>query len=216
MKTWYKYLIALIILVLIILAPLIWIYRREIIEILVLARTKAEELGRINPIFLVLAIAILPTVGLPVSFLYIIGGFAYGLTLGVIYSVIGVMINTSLCYWLANSFMKEWIIKLLHKRGHKLIRIPAKDYTITIFAVRLMPGLPLAAQSYLLGLAGMPFMRYSLITLPVEIFWATFFILPTRTVVGESTQSIILVCVGVIVLVLLIKIIRHILKSKSY
>lgn len=214
MKNWYKLFIALFLVVIIILAPLIWVFRKEIFEILIYFRTKAEELGRINPIFLILAIAILPTFGIPVSFLYIVGGFAYGLTLGVIYSVIGVMINISLCYWLANSFMKEWIIKLLHKRGHKLIKIPPKDYNIMTLAIRLMPALPLAGQSYVLGLAGVPFIRYALITFPVEIFWATFFILPTQTFVGESTQSIILICIGVVVLVLLIKVIRHILKAR--
>lgn len=213
MKAWYKYLIALIILVLLILAPIMWVYRAEIFEVLRQARLKAEELGRLNPLYLILAIAILPTIGIPVSFLYILGGFAYGFYWGVLYSIIGVTINTTLCYWLANSFMKGWIIKMLHKRGHKLIQIPPKDYNMTIFAVRLMPGLPLAAQSYVLGLAGVPFIRYALITLPVEIFWATFFILPTKTFVGHSTQSLILVCVGVVVLVLLVKVVRDIIKK---
>lgn len=212
MKTWYKYFTALVILVLLILAPTIWVYRKEIIEFLIMARSKAEELGRLNPIYLILAISILPTIGIPVSFLYIIGGFAYGFTLGVVYSVIGVTINTSICYWLSNSYLKEWIIKLLHKKGHKLIQIPPKDYSITILAIRLMPGVPLAAQSYLLGLAGVPFIRYALITLPVEIFWAIFFILPTKTLVKSTTQSFILVGIGVVVLFLIIKVVRDILK----
>lgn len=215
MKTWLKYFIALIVLILLILAPLMWVHRKEIIEILVLARTKAEELGRINPIYLILAIAILPTFGIPVSFLYIVAGLAYGFILGLLYSIIGVTINTSLCYWLANSFMKEWIIQLLHKRGHKLIQIPPKEYTTMTLAVRLMPGIPLAAQSYLLGLAGVPFIRYALLTLPVEIFWATFFILPTKTFVAQKTQSFILVGVGIIVLCLIIKIVRDILKKNK-
>lgn len=215
MKAWYKYFIALIILILLILAPIMWVYRIEIFEVLQQARMKAEELGRLNPLFLITAIAILPTVGIPVSFLYILGGIAYGFFWGVVYALIGVTINTSLCYWLANSFMKEWIIKMLHKRGHKLIQIPPKDYTMTIFAVRFMPGIPLAAQSYVLGLAGVPFIRYALVTFLAEIFWAIFFILPTKTLVGSTTQSLILVGIGILVLVLLIKIFRDIIKKNK-
>lgn len=216
MKSLFKYAILIAIIILVILAPLVWVFRVELLALLQTLRIKTEVLSKINPTFLVLSLAILPAVGVPASIFYIIGSIAYGVTWGLIYSGIGVAINISLCYWIANSFLRKWIMLFLHKKGHKLITIPPKEARATIIAIRLMPGLPLSAQNYILGLAGLNFKPYFIYSWPTQMFWAIFFSLAANSVIQQTAESVILVIVGLIALGFLIKVFRGMANEKKY
>lgn len=211
----YKYVIALAVLILAFVVPLIWIFRVELYEVLRLARLEAEELGKINPIALIAAIGILPALGVPASLFYIIGSIAYGVVWGLVFSGIGVAINISLCYWIANSFLRKWILVFLHKRGHKLINIPQSEARTTIIAIRLMPGIPLSAQNYILGVAGISFKQYFIYSWPTQMFWAVFFILAANTVIHQTTESVILIILGLLTVGLLIKVFRGLADDKK-
>lgn len=215
MKIFYKYVIVLAVLLLMIGAPLVWLFRVELTELLQLARHQAEELGKINPIVLIAAIAILPAVGFPVSIFYIIGSIAYGVVWGLVYSGIGVALNISLCYWIANSFFRKWIVSYIGKRGHKAFGVPKAQQRSTVIAVRLMPGIPLSVHNYILGVAAIPFKKYLIYSWPIEMFWAVFFILAANTAIKQTTESVILVLLGVLAVGLLIRVFRSIAKEKE-
>ncbi|OAI50111.1 hypothetical protein AYO37_00470 [Opitutia bacterium SCGC AG-212-L18] len=214
MKTWYKYIIALAILILAIIIPLIWVFRLELLTLLELAKTQAAILGKIHPIYLIAGIGILPAFGIPAAIFYVAGSIAYGVEWGLIYSGIGVAINISFAYWIANSFLRKWILAFLNKQGHKPLTIPKSEIKATIIAIRLMPGLPLCAQNYILGVSGVPFKAYFILSWPTQMFWAVFFILAANTVIKQTTESIILVVLGILVLLLLIKVFRGIAEKK--
>lgn len=215
MKIWYKFIIALAILIIAVVAPFLWIFRYEVLGLLQEAREQAQNLGKINPVYLVAAIAILPTVGVPAAIFYIAGSIAYGVVWGLVYSGIGVAINISLTYWLCNSFLRKWICAFLTKRGHKLLTIPHSEVRAAIIAIRLMPGLPLSAQNYILGVSGVPFKPYFLLSWPSQMFWAIFFIFTANTVIHQTLESIILVFLGFLVMFLLVKVLRGIAANEK-
>lgn len=215
MKSLYKYVGLLAVLILVIVLPLAWLFRIELLALLDMARQQAEILGKINPVFLIAAIGILPAIGFPAALFYIVGSVAYGVVWGLVFSGIGVAINISLCYWISNSFLRKWILLFLHKRGHKLLAIPPSEARATIIAVRLMPGIPLSAQNYILGIAGVNFKQYFIYSWPTQMFWAVFFVLAANTVIHRTTESIILVVIGLISLALFIKIFRGMAGNKK-
>lgn len=215
MKFLYKFIILLAILVLVVVIPLLWVFRSELLHLLHTLRLQAEALGKIHPIFLIGALAILPALGFPAAIFFVIGSIAYGIVWGLVFSAIGVAINISLCYWIANSFLRKWILHILHRRGHKLITIPPSEARATIIAVRLMPGVPLFAQNYILGVAGVNFIQYFVFSLLIEILWAVFYILAANTAVHHSTKSLILAILGLLSLALFFKVFRHMAAKKK-
>lgn len=215
MKSFYKYILVFAVLILLFVVPLIWIFRVELLALLNTLRQKAEVLGKINPVFLIAALGILPAVGVPASIFYIVGSIAYGVVLGLVFSGIGVAINISLCYWIANSFLRKWILLFLHKRGHKLLTIAPSEARATIIAVRLMPGVPLSAQNYVLGVAGINFKQYFIYSWPSQMVWAVFFVLVANSAIHQTAESIILVAFGLLAIGLFIKVFRSISGKKK-
>lgn len=209
MKAWSKHIFLFASIVLIGLAAILWPLRHEVFAIFQNIQSHAEELGKLNPVFLIAAIAILPAIGIPVSPFYMLGGIVYGIGWGLTYSGIGVAINISLCYWITNSYLRNWIFDFIKRRGHEPLEIPPSERSAIIVAIRLMPGLPFSAQNYILGLAGIPFMHYFLLSWPTQMVWGVIFVLIGAAIIEGSTASLVMIVCGIIVLFLLIKILRN-------
>ena len=56
----------------------------------------------------------------------------------------------------------------LDARGLRIPSLPPYEQYEFVFLMRMIPGNPLAVQNYALGLAGIPFVKYVVVSLPIQ------------------------------------------------
>jgi len=123
-----------------------------------------------NGPLLFLSIAILPGFVLPVApllgFAGIWGG-ENGPILSCIYCTIALLTNLCWTYWLAKGPARNIIQKFLSKSRFQLPDSPPENMTEWALILRLTPGVPFIFSNYGLGLIGMNFVSYLLISVPI-------------------------------------------------
>ena len=124
----------------------------------------------------VAALVLLPLAGVPVSPLWIAIGVRAGTAWGALLAVVALAANQTAGYWLARRWVRGPIEVWLRARGKSVPQIPAGEETLWILLLRVTPGIPLFVQNYLLGLAQVPFARYLVLSLPVQIAYAVAFV----------------------------------------
>ena len=116
------------------------------------------------------AIAVLPAFVLPVAPLLTLAGYwgkDEGVWLACGYSALAVIVNLSWTYWLATGPGRRIVEFIL---SHTKYEIPEPDKENELswaLILRLTPGVPFIFTNYALGLIGMPFLRYFLVSAPV-------------------------------------------------
>jgi uncharacterized membrane protein YdjX (TVP38/TMEM64 family) len=110
------------------------------------------------------ASVILPVFGAPLTAFTIVSGEAFAplMTLwGVMAAMLfAIAVNLALTYWLARYALRPVLTALAERYGYKIPRVTKGNaLSITLF-FRLTPGIPFFVQSYLLGLAEVPFVLY--------------------------------------------------------
>jgi uncharacterized membrane protein YdjX (TVP38/TMEM64 family) len=138
-------------------------------------------LGNADPILLFVATALLPLAGFPGSILWIAAGLRFGVVGGSLFSIAALALNMTLAYGLAQRFLKGPVEKLVARYAKKMPSLENRDETWLILLLRVTPGVPLFVQNYVLGLAGVKFIRYLLLSLAVQSGYAVAFV-----VFGES------------------------------
>jgi uncharacterized membrane protein YdjX (TVP38/TMEM64 family) len=163
-----------------------------------------EMLRGADPLLILLALAILPLFGAPVSVLWVLTGASLGPWKGFGVAIAGTMINMSLAWLLANRVFRRWLEAFLQKRGYQIPRAEPADYVKLTLALRIIPGVPLFVQSYLLGLANVPYRIYLPVSMPPQIAYAAGFILFGDSLIhmrggGILAAACLLVAVGLLV-----------------
>jgi uncharacterized membrane protein YdjX (TVP38/TMEM64 family) len=128
------------------------------------------------------AMAVLPGLGVPLSLFSLTAGALFrqqlGMPLVLTLSLAAITANMALCHVLANRLLRPSIERLVRRLGHRLPAVQAGDITDLIVLLRATPGVPFPVQNYLLGLAGVPFPRYllvsSLIAWPLAVVMVVF------------------------------------------
>ena len=140
------------------------------------------EALRGSPVLFMIGMGTLPFVGVPLSAFWLAAGaafkppwYAFAIIMG------GLAINFALAYLISNKWLRGPIKRLFEKRGIKIPEAQPSEYVKLTLAIRLFPGLPNFMQSYLLGLANVPFRTFYLISFPPQIAYAIGFV-----VIGES------------------------------
>lgn len=130
---------------------------------------QATDLLRTSgPLLFFLAMALLPAIGAPLSFFCITAGFAFapqlGMGLVILFALCAIAANIALSYLLATRALRPLLQTLLARFGYQLPTVRPDNATDLIVLLRVTPGLPFPAQNYLLAMAGVPFIRYLLIS----------------------------------------------------
>ncbi len=121
-----------------------------------------------GPVAFFTAMAILPALGAPILAFSLTVGPAFGEQLGmpavVGFSLLALLVNMALSYFLARRALRPLLQKLFVRLGYRLPQAAEGDATDLIVLLRVTPGLPFPVQNYLLGLAGVPFRKYLVVS----------------------------------------------------
>lgn len=121
--------------------------------------------------------AIRPFLFFPNILIFIAGGLIYGVFLGGLAALVGVMLAFSLCYWLGGRFQQLFIKAVGERHLIKLQNLQDRDIIRTLFVMRVTPAFPIDPISYGSGLVGIPFEKFflgSLLGITPKIFLYTF------------------------------------------
>ncbi len=123
------------------------------------------------------AMALLPAIGFPLMAFCFTAGPAFGSQLGLggilAFSAVAILVNVLLTYWLARYALRPVLERWLSRLGYKIPVVDAADQLEVTILVRITPGPPFFVQSYLLGLAQIPFRIYILPSLLAPLFNVT-------------------------------------------
>ena len=127
------------------------------------------------------AMALLPALGAPVMTFLLTAGPIFGDRLGMglvlVLSLGAITVNFILAYLLAKYVIHALVERLTLRFGYSLPKVEKSDTTDLAIIVRVTPGIPFFVQNYLLGLAGVPFLNYILVSCPICWSYATAFVL---------------------------------------
>jgi uncharacterized membrane protein YdjX (TVP38/TMEM64 family) len=121
-------------------------------------------------------IVVLPAVGAPLTAFTVTAGeaFAPQMTMaGVVAAVlVSIAADQALTYWLARYALRPVLSRLAERYGYKVPRVTGANALSVALLVRLTPGPPFFMQSYILGLAEVPFRLYMVVSWLAIVPWA--------------------------------------------
>ncbi|UQZ37650.1 TVP38/TMEM64 family protein [Paenibacillus sp. PK3_47] len=132
------------------------------------------SLGQFGPISFIL-FQILQTVIAPIpgEVIQIAGGYIYGISLGTFYSIIGLLLGAILAFYFTRYLGGEFIKRLLNKEKSKWITImlDSNKFSVFLFIVFVIPGLPKDFLIFAAGLTPIKPIRFFLILLIARFPW---------------------------------------------
>lgn len=121
-------------------------------------RTTVESFGILAP-FAFVGLQVLQVVFAPIpgQVLALAGGYIFGPTLGVTYSLIGATIGSVVAFALSRRFGRPAVERLIHPRTLANVDRFLEDHgRLAVFLVFLVPGLPDDALCFVCGLTSIP------------------------------------------------------------
>ena len=126
------------------------------------------------------AMAILPACGFPLLPFLLAAGLVFGPLLGTLpaaaYAATALAVNVSVSYWIAARAFRPAVTRWVQRLGYPLPSWNGASAWDVALLVRAIPGPPFFLQSYLLGLARIPF----------GIYLATSFVIPALSFTGAA------------------------------
>jgi len=168
-----------------------------------------------GPVPFFAALAVLPAVGLPVSAFYLAAGAVFPLWVSLVGTAIGLTVNITLTYWLARTWFRGGIERLLRRTRYKIPEVEASDHIRLTLFLRLMPGPPFFVQSYMLGLIQVPFPTYFLISLGTQVLIASGFIVLGSAFYSSSFGRVLIAIIIVVLAVIIVQWVRRLLARRS-
>jgi uncharacterized membrane protein YdjX (TVP38/TMEM64 family) len=175
--------------------------------------TFVQAVGAANPVWLFLAVAVLPLFGMPTSPLLVAIGIRLGTAAGLALVMAAYVFNFTAGYWLARNWFRAPLGRWLERRGHRIPSVPAAEETQFILLVRITPGPPLFMQTYILGFARVGFVRYLFWSLFIQLFYGYAFLSFGRSLQHNAVWHALLAVALLIGLGLALNLLRHHLKS---
>ena len=134
----------------------------------------------VGPGVFFVAMAVLPTVGVPISLFTITAGEAFAPQLGlggvIAVALLALAVNLALTYWVARYALRPVLTRLLKRYGYNVPRVTKQNALAVTLVTRLAPGIPYAVQGYVLGIAEVPFGLYMIVSWLAQALWAVGFI----------------------------------------
>jgi uncharacterized membrane protein YdjX (TVP38/TMEM64 family) len=165
------------------------------------------------------AFAVLPAVGFPVSVFAFSAGPLFGPVLGLptVLALAGASMaaSMSISYGLASFVLRPWVTRLLAYLGYTIPVVPPEKRRMFVFLVRATPGPPYVFQSFLLGLARVPYLTYLVISWPVSIAGVFLVIVFGDALAQGNGKVAILAVLGVVLVVSAVKAAQRLLARRA-
>jgi uncharacterized membrane protein YdjX (TVP38/TMEM64 family) len=177
----------------------VWLYRETLRG---WAEIGVEWVRGLGPTAFFAAMAILPAAAVPLSVFTLTAGSVFAPTLGMpavlALVALSLAINQVVTYVLARWIMRPWLLKLCAWLGYQVPEVSPADQLKLVILVRVTPGPPYVLQSYLLGLAAIPFRLYFAVSWTIAVFYAFAFVLFGQALL-EGRGKLALMAIGLFV-----------------
>lgn len=139
----------------------------------------AEDFLRERPLWLFLALVILPGLPVPTSALLFLAGVVWREQplQACLIATLALLMNLAWTYWLAAGFGRRTLDRLAAWCGFRIPELKETSQLRVVLALKLTPGIPMFVQNYLCGFLRVPFRLYLLVSLPSNGLIATGFVL---------------------------------------
>lgn len=139
-----------------------------------------------------LACFLIPIFILPITPVYFAAGASgENIPLVIFLCYAGVVLNMAFSYFISRKFA-DFARGVLVRRGIEIPNISEKSGADFVFLVRMIPGNPLCAQNYLLGLSGVDFKKYMEVSAAVQAFHVSGYIYFSEGIVRGDFAAFIL------------------------
>jgi len=123
------------------------------------------------------AMALLPALGFPLAPFTLVAGPVFGPVIGlgnvILCTLLAVTVNVAISYWVAARALRPLVTRAVGWCGYAMPEVRAQTAWMVVMLVRIVPGPPFFVQSYLLGLARVPFGVYMLVSTVVPAAYLT-------------------------------------------
>jgi len=188
-------------------------------DVMALIRPGMELLRRASPAVFFTGMAILPALGAPLAFFLLTAAPVFEAHLGmptvVALSLVSITANMSISHVLAARVLRPPLQYLMNKWGYRLPQVSSGDATDLIVLLRATPGVPFPVQNYLLGLAGMPFRRYLIVSCLITWPIGSVMILFGESLWRGSASKITVGLMLVVALVAAVHLVRKHIESRQ-
>jgi uncharacterized membrane protein YdjX (TVP38/TMEM64 family) len=139
----------------------------------------AEDFLRERPLWLFLALVILPGLPVPTSALLFLAGVVWREQplQACLIAILALTINLAWTYGLAAGFGRRTLDRLAAWCGFQIPELKETNRLRVVLALKLTPGIPMFVQNYLCGFLRVPFRLYLLVSLPSNGLIGTGFVL---------------------------------------
>lgn len=176
-------------------------------QLLILGREYLEA----NPWALILSIVILPGIGVPISPLLILFGLVmvpnYGILVACLIGIAAQSCCTVWTYFLSagplRDFLRHYVL-----RNRALPEMTQRNALRLGFIIRITPGFPYALQNIVLGVLGIPFPTYLMVSLPIASLYTVAFIVTSGSIFEGNTGIALTGAMLLIVLILITRMLR--------
>lgn len=164
-----------------------------------------------NPLVFFIAMTVLPTFAVPQSLFFITLGTVFGespwINFG--FGCIALIGNITFSYYLVAVVCRPAARRIAERFGYKIPEIGREDTVQLTLAFRITPGLPYFVQNILLGLGGVPFLPYLVVSFLTQVGWMAAFVFLGRAVVEGSAGKIVLAVMLIVALSIFMKVLRR-------
>lgn len=173
-----------------------------------------------GPVIFFAAMALLPAMGFPISVFNLTAASAFEARMGmagvIAAASVAIAINLALTYWLARFALRPWLERMISRTKYKIPVVADADGAQITLLFRITPGPPFFLQSFLLGLAEVPFFTYMWISWIIStVYSAAFIVFGDAILHGKGKMAFIGVS-ALVALALIVHLLRrHYGKQKS-
>lgn len=170
----------------------------------------------LGPLPFFIALTFLPAVGFPTTPFFLLAGAAFGVQFSIIASGISQAVNLVFAYWLAKRFLRDWIEYGIRKTKYRIPVVKPENYLKVSILIKIAPGPPNFVKSYLLGLAGIPFKIFFLVSWPATMAYAVGLIVLGDSLFDGDTGRALVAAVVLVAVVITMKLIyKHYARKKA-
>jgi uncharacterized membrane protein YdjX (TVP38/TMEM64 family) len=153
-------------------------------------------------LFQVLQIVVSP---IPGEIVQIAGGYIYGVGLGTLYNMIGMVLGSAMAFYFTRFIGRSFIEKLLQKKNYKWMALinDEKKFSVFLFIFFIIPGLPKDFLVYVAALTSISSARFFIILLVARLPWIIGSVAVGSTIhLEQYTAAIIISIISVVAFIL--------------